>query len=183
MTENMKVTSTTDLSMYEGQEGLERLFYEYNPRLVKVVGPLVPSSAVLDDILQEVWIRVYKALPRFKGNSSLFTWLYRIAVNTAFTALKKIEYPSDESVFQNLRSSSEPEKEYERSVLKKDMAKALNRLNVRQKEIFLLRMYEGLAFKEIGASIGVTENNARVSYFHALKKMRFFLKNHAPTRK
>lgn len=161
---------------YSGEDGLERMFIEYNPRLAKIVGPLVPDAQVLDDILQEVWLKVYRAYPAFKGKSSLFTWLYRIAVNTAFTMLKRVEYPAEGEILENLPSGSEPAKEYEKKVLRLDLKRALERLNSRQREIFLLRGFEDLSFKEIGDSLGMTETHARVAYFNTIRLLRSFLK-------
>ncbi len=160
---------------------IDELFKEYNDRLVKVVAPLVPSSALLDDILQEVWMRVYRYWPKFQGRSSVFTWLYRIAVNTTFTALKKVQRPSDQSVFDNLRSGSEPEKEYEKSMLRYDLAEAVKMLKSQQKEVFLLRGYQEMSFREIGTALSITENNARAVYFHAVRRLREKMKKYAST--
>jgi RNA polymerase sigma-70 factor (ECF subfamily) len=176
-------TQLQDERSYSGEEGLERMFQEYNPRLAKIVGPLVPDAQVLDDILQEVWIKVYRAYPGFKGKSSLFTWLYRIAVNTAFTMLKRVEYPAEGAVLENVPSGTEPALEYEKNSLRKDLKRALDRLGPRQREIFLLRGFEDMPFKEIGNSLGMTETHARVTYFKTVRLLRSFLKEAMPHRK
>jgi RNA polymerase sigma-70 factor (ECF subfamily) len=161
------------MAVQPGGHEINELIDRYNAALLKVISPWVRGSAQAEDVLQEVWIKVHRNLAGFRGDSGIFTWLYRIAVNTAISHGKKWsreDREQDETA--DPKGTFNPEKELEKSHLRKDLAGAVGRLSGRHREVFLLRAYNGMAYGEIAESLEISEVNARVLYHHAIGRLR-----------
>ncbi len=83
----------------------EMLVVKYQRRIERLIGRMVRDTDLVQDIAQETFIRAYRALPQFRGDSAFYTWLYRIAVNTAKKAL--VEKKRDPVVFEGAMVSTE----------------------------------------------------------------------------
>jgi RNA polymerase sigma factor (sigma-70 family) len=153
-------------------ESVENLVRKYNDRLLKVLGPLTSWDDQLDDIVQEVWIKVLRALPGFRNKSHIFTWIYRIGVNTAINYLKKHRKPERDLESVEPRSRNEPESEYDRKRIRTALNRALVLLGPRQREVFILRHFDDLPFDEIRKILSITSVAARVDHYHAVRKVR-----------
>jgi RNA polymerase sigma-70 factor (ECF subfamily) len=131
----------------------------------------VGNHAEADDLTQETFIKVYQSLPQFRQESSIQTWIYRIAINKGLNHLRRLkirqtfglEY-ADNAVEQKESGSSEAVRNFLRS--------AIAKLPPRQQMIIILRSFQELSFKEIAAILDITENAAKVNYSHALKNLR-----------
>ncbi|MDD5067309.1 MAG: sigma-70 family RNA polymerase sigma factor [bacterium] len=150
---------------------------QYNRRLFSMVYRFIRQKEDAEDILQEAWIKFFNSLDKFKGESKIYTYLYRIAMNEALTYLRRnrvkrlffrdhIEKPDYNS----------PEAIYLSNEKMTVIEEAVKTLPSRQKQVFLLRKSEELSFKEVAEVMKITENNAKVLFFHALQKIRKNLK-------
>src|SRR5450755_2430872 len=93
-------------------KAFEMLVVKYQRRIERLVGRMVRDVDLVQDIAQESFIRAYRALPQFRGDSAFYTWLYRIAVNTAKKAL--MDMKRDPLVFESARSTGEDGEETSR---------------------------------------------------------------------
>ncbi len=142
-----------------------------------------------EDITQDVFIRVYKALGNFRGDSKLSTWLYRITVNTFINRTRTLSYEAsktgkqydDENAVDNdSYSLLDPEHALSQRVIDEHLKHALDELSPSQRTVFVLRHYHDLALKDIAEQLGNSEGTVKVLLFravHALQKKLAFYKD------
>jgi len=154
---------------------------KYQKKVYWVVRRMVLDHDDADDITQEVFIKLYRTMSDFRGESSLFTYLYKIAVNYSLNHLKKnrnkfekLKNIDEESY--NIKDSSKGQDavmaDKEREKLLKD---AMLALPDQQRAVFSLRFYDELSYEEISKILGKSVGGMKANYFHALKKIQSFL--------
>ena len=128
------------------------------------------------DMTQEVFVRIYAKRGSFKGRSSLYTWIYRIALNMCFTHLKKrrLETLPLEDVERTLstRETGGPSGSVE---LETRLAVAIEGLSPRQRAVFSMRFYEKMTYKEIAEASGTTVGAAKANHHFAVEHLRKIL--------
>ncbi|MEE4176931.1 MAG: sigma-70 family RNA polymerase sigma factor [Bacteroides sp.] len=139
---------------------------------------LVISHEDANDVAQEVFIKAWKALPDFRGDSGLFTWLYRIATNEALSFLKKKKkrflLPLTD-VEQQLSNSLETDAYFEGREIEKKIQQAILTLPEKQRVVFNLRYYDEMKYEEMSRILDTSEGALKASYHHAAKKIEKFL--------
>lgn len=179
----------------EAQRGnvwaFESLIKKYDKRVTQLAYSLVNNSSDAEDIYQEVFIRVYKNLYRFRFKSEFWTWLCRIVVNYCINFRKKKSRTKFYSVDVEKEDSNENWKvslkdennDPEDIVLNKELSNqiemALDRLSSQQKTVFILRHYQGHKLKEIAKILNCTEGTIKNHLFRATQKMQILLKDYA----
>ncbi len=154
------------------------LVVKYQHRIINVAQKFVSDYADASDIAQETFIKAYKALPNFRGESSFYTWLYRIATNVAKTYLENIQKQRsqvdiDAEDFESkdtngvMTDATTPDRILESEELKRVILKALNELPPELKEAFTLREVEGLSYEEISDRVQVPIGTVRSRIFRA----------------
>jgi len=154
---------------------------KYQKKVYWVVRRMVLDHDDADDITQEVFIKLYRTMSDFRGESSLFTYLYKIAVNYSLNHLKKnrnkfekLKNIDEESY--NIKDSSKNQDavmaDKEREKLLKE---AMLALPDQQRAVFSLRFYDELSYEEISKILGKSVGGMKANYFHALKKIQSFL--------
>lgn len=160
----------------------EMLVVKYQRRIERLIGRMVRDVDLVPDIAQETFIRAYRAIPQFRGESAFYTWLYRIAVNTAKKAL--MELKRDPLVSESARASREDEDETSRvenelsdgetpdAVLaSKQIAAAVNfaieALSDDLRQAITLREIEGLSYEEIAELMNCPIGTVRSRIFRA----------------
>ncbi|MEX0601864.1 MAG: sigma-70 family RNA polymerase sigma factor [Bacteroidota bacterium] len=183
------MTGRSDQELVDAvRQGQEAAFNEvvrrYQERVYGVVRRFMGSHDDADDVVQEVFVRAYEGFGSFRGDSSLFTWLYRIAVNQSLNALRgrnigkffRLEEIGDEED----RTTERPDETLERSENRSLIEQAVARLPERQKTVFLLRYYEKLSYEEISRILNTSVGGLKANYFHAVRKIeRYVRKAHA----
>ena len=143
------------------QRNVYRLCYRY-----------VNNHFDASDMAQEVFLRAYKALSKFRGDSAFSTWLYRIAVNTCLNFRSANRRPVEE-LSENLtdkrRGALEEIEREERAVRVRE---AIGHLPDKQRATLILRMYHDLSMEEIAGVMGSSIGTVKANLFHALSKMR-----------
>lgn len=130
------------------------------------------------DIAQEVFIKAWKALPEFRGDSGLFTWLYRIATNEALSFLKKKRkrfFLPMEDVEQQLSDSLETDAWFDGNDIEKKIQKAILTLPEKQRVVFNLRYYDEMKYEDMSRILDTSEGALKASYHHAAKKIEKIL--------
>ena len=160
----------------------EMLVVKYQRRIERLVGRMVRDTDLVQDIAQETFIRAYRALPQFRGESASYTWLYRIAVNTAKKAL--VEKKRDPLVFEGAMVSTEDGEEPSRveneltdgespeTVLAgrqvpSTVNAAIDALSEDLRQAIVLREIEGLSYEEIADVMNCPIGTVRSRIFRA----------------
>lgn len=163
-------------------KAFEMLVVKYQRRIERLIGRMVRDVDLVPDIAQETFIRAYRAIPQFRGESAFYTWLYRIAVNTAKKAL--MELKRDPLVTESARASRGEDDETSRveneltngetpdAVLaSKQIAAAVNfaieALSEELRQAITLREIEGLSYEEIAEMMNCPIGTVRSRIFRA----------------
>lgn len=160
----------------------EMLVVKYQRRIERLIGRMVRDSDLVQDIAQETFIRAYRALPNFRGESAFYTWLYRIAVNSAKKALSDMK--RDPLVLESSRALGEDGEETSRAeselsdgetpegvLASKEIATAVNSaidaLSEDLRQAITLREIEGLSYEEIAEVMNCPIGTVRSRIFRA----------------
>lgn len=141
--------------------------------LVKITG----DHDLAMDLTQDAFIRAWQQLGTFEGRAAFSTWLYRIAVRLAYDALAR-ERREAASGFERAAEldvadpAPGPDRSVERLVDAELLERRIARLPELQRAVVVLRTYDELPYREIAEILGTTEASARVSYHHAITKLR-----------
>ncbi|MFT7244881.1 MAG: RNA polymerase sigma-70 factor (ECF subfamily) [Candidatus Azotimanducaceae bacterium] len=174
--------SSTDKQLVERvQRGDKRAFdllvLKYQHRIVGLVGRYLRDQDEVQDVAQEAFIKAYRALPRFRGDSAFYTWLYRIAINTAKNHLvSRSRRPPDTDVdvdmedgsfYESLSDSVNPENSLATDQLEAVVYKAIDDLAEDLKVAVTLREFEGLSYEEIAEVMDCPVGTVRSRIFRA----------------
>jgi RNA polymerase sigma-70 factor, ECF subfamily len=175
---------TSDLSLVRrvqrGDKGaFDALVLKYQHKVIKLVMRYVRNPAEAEDIAQEAFIKAYRALPQFRGDSAFYTWLYRIAINTAKNAIvsrdrSPVEYNLDlqnpeESydMHGRLKDSETPEGLVLTDEIRTTVNGAIEALPEDLRTAIVLRELEGLSYEEIAATMDCPVGTVRSRIFRA----------------
>jgi len=164
------------------QHAFALLVHKYQRRIERLIARMVRDTDLVQDIAQETFLRAYRALHQFRGDAQFYTWLYRIAVNTAKKAL--LELKRDPVVYENAMSPAAEEDETfrpeqeptstetpEAELAAREVAVAVQAavaaLPEDLREALLLREIEGLSYEEIAAAMGTPIGTVRSRIFRA----------------
>ena len=157
------------------------LMRRYQERVYWVARRIVGSHDDADDIVQETFVKAYLALGEFRGDSSFFTWIYRIAVNLSLNALRKrqvLNYLHESELLSRiLPSTDDPGKDLENSEIESALQRAVATLPEKQKAVFVMRYYDEMTYEEIGRVLKTSVGGLKANYFHALRKVREYMRH------
>jgi len=177
------------------QKAFELLVVKYQRRIQRLIGRMVRDVDLVEDIAQETFIRAYRALGQFRGEAQFYTWLYRIAVNTAKKALMDLKrnptvsenaYKSDDDdetsrVENELTSPETPEAVLASKEIAIIINEAMQDLPEELREAITLREIEGLSYEEISEAMNCPIGTVRSRIFRAREaisaKVRPLLEN------
>jgi RNA polymerase sigma-70 factor (ECF subfamily) len=160
----------------------------YHDRTYRLAQRFVPNSEDALDITQDAFIRAYQGLPDFKRKSQFYSWLYRITVNLCIDFLRKnarretMNYAleSDDLPMMNIADHNlrPPTQAVEDKELLTYLRRAIMQLAPKQREIFILRHWEGLSLKEIANTLGRSSGTVKAHLFHAHRNLRKLLRHY-----
>lgn len=152
------------------------LWNEHSPHVDAIVRRLTGGDPDLaQDVAQEVWIQIFRALESWRGDSKFSTWLHRVAVNRSLNALRRtrriaaIESPIEDD------SATVPHDEGERTMLAASIEKAAQQLAPGARTVFYLHDVEGYTHEEIAMELGITAGGSKSQLFKARAKLRKLL--------
>jgi RNA polymerase sigma-70 factor, ECF subfamily len=161
------------------KRAFELLVLKYQRKLGRLLSRFVRDSAEVEDVTQEAFIKAYRALPSFRGDSAFYTWLYRIGINTAKNYLVALGRRAPTSTgFDNeeaegfedaeqLRDSSTPESELEGKEIAATVNRAMDALPADLRTAITLREIEGLSYEEIASVMNCPVGTVRSRIFRA----------------
>ncbi|HHQ14921.1 MAG TPA: RNA polymerase sigma factor RpoE [Chromatiales bacterium] len=178
------------------QQGDKRAFdllvLKYQHKIVKLVMRYVRDPAEAQDVTQEAFLKAYRALPRFRGDSAFYTWLYRIAINTAKNYLvsmsrRPLDYdldlqaPEQYAVNARLRDDATPDRVIQRDELREAVESTIAGLPDELRTAISLREIDGLSYEEIAQAMECPVGTVRSRIFRARdaidKRIRPMLEN------
>ncbi|RYF86836.1 MAG: sigma-70 family RNA polymerase sigma factor [Chitinophagaceae bacterium] len=154
---------------------------KYQERLYWHIRRLVVDHDDANDVLQNVFIRVWNGLENFKEESQLYTWLYRIGTNESLTFLenqKKRAAVSLSDVESGLSNKIKADRHFDPNRLEWKLQLAIQGLPEKQRVVFTLRYYDEMPYEEMSRVLETSEGALKASYHHAVKKIEDFIKNH-----
>jgi RNA polymerase sigma-70 factor (ECF subfamily) len=147
---------------------------KYRERLYWHIRKIVISHDDTDDVLQNTFLKVWSALPSFRGDSQLFTWIYRIATNESLSFLKskraKLFLPLL-SVENQLKNKLEDTPYFNGNELQKKLQQAILKLPKKQRLVFNMRYFDEMKYEDISEILGTSVGALKASYHHAVKKI------------
>ena len=153
----------------------------YSERLYWHIRRMVVVHADADDVLQNTFLKIWEALARFRGDSSLYTWMYRIATNESINFLNarnKRKYVFWDQVEQKLSNSLESDPYFDSNALDKRLQQAILSLPQKQRTIFLLRYYDEMKYEDMSEVLETSVGALKASYHHAYHKIKKIMLNH-----
>ena len=175
-----------DLAAYD------ELIRRYQRKIYQLVYNMTSNRQDAEDLVQDVFVKAYTALKYFKGDSSFYTWVYRIAVNRTINFLKKrnrnpglslddmdraVERDPD---YVELRSRESPVRDASLSELQKKLNEALQTLSEKHRSVVVLHDIQGVQHDEIARMLGCSEGTVRSRLFYARQELQKQLTEFAP---
>ncbi|EOZ98334.1 RNA polymerase ECF-type sigma factor [Indibacter alkaliphilus LW1] len=162
------------------EKGYRLLIELYQKRVYGIARKMVIDHEDADDITQITFIKAFKNFQNFNGNSSIFTWLYRIATNESLNFLQKRKrrfFFSIEDHEEVLKKQIDTSPLLDGDEIERKLQKALLTLPEKQRLVFNLRFYEDLSYDEISKITDTSVGGLKASYHHAVKKLENELKD------
>ena len=173
-------TLVAQLNDKESQaRAFEVLVNTYKERLYWHIRRIVMNHDDADDVLQNTFIIVFRNIEKFKGDSKLYSWMYRIATNEALSFLKiksrKLGH-SSEALQESMVNQLESDVYFEGDEIQLKLQKAIASLPEKQKLIFNMRYFQELKYDEISEILDTSVGGLKASYHLAAKKIQSYLK-------
>lgn len=164
----------------EKEKALTAIVDKYSERLYWHIRRFTCSHDDTDDLLQDTFTKIWTALPSFREDSRLFTWIYRIATNEAMNFLRRKRLRSALS-FENMRAEMEKKIDsdpyFNGTELQRMLQKAIQKLPTKQRLVFTMRYFDEMKYEEISEILGSTVGSLKASYHHAYTKISAELSN------
>ena len=163
------------------EQGFTAIVKKYQEKLYWHARRMVVEHEDANDVLQNVFIRVWNGLENFREDSQLYTWLYRIATNECLTYLeqqKKRSSVSLSDVETGLSNKIKADRYFDPQKLEWKLQLAMQQLPEKQRIVFNLRYYDEMPYEEMSRVLDTSEGALKASYHHAVKKIEDYIKNH-----
>ena len=154
------------------------LLSEYQKPLYSHVRNIVLNHDDADDVLQNAFVKVFQYLKNFKGESKLFSWMYRIATNEALTFLSqkaKLNGITSEALQNKTIDNLKADTYFDGDEIQIKLQKAIVALPGKQQLVFKMKYFQELKYEEIAEILGTSVGALKASYHHAVKKIELYV--------
>lgn len=164
------------------QNAFNLLVLKYQKKIYWLIRKMVLDHDDADDITQEVFIKLYKSIDKFRGESQFYTYIYKIAVNLSLNHLNKNKrnytrkVNIDSEAYKMKSEDKGSDEHYDEKSRTKILEDAISTLPDQQRAVFNLRFYDNLSYDEIARILNKSTGGMKANYFHAIKKIEVFLK-------
>jgi len=163
------------------EKAFTAIIKKYQEKLYWHIRRMLVDHEDTNDVLQNVFIRVWNGLDNFREDAQLYTWLYRIATNESLTFIeqrKKKASISLDDVESNLTDKIKADKHFDANKLEWKLQVAIQQLPEKQRIVFNLRYYDEMPYEEMSRVLETSEGALKASYHHAVKKIEDYILNH-----
>jgi RNA polymerase sigma factor (sigma-70 family) len=162
----------------------EELVERYHGKIYGLTYNMTSNREDAEDLTQEVFVKAFEALPRFKGKSSFYTWLYRIAVNKTINYRKKRnrkralsldQFDQDiktDDIYHDLTSKGSPLRNISLTELQEKLNEALQNLSEKHRTVVVMHDMQGIPHEEIAKTVGASVGTVRSRLFYARRQMQ-----------
>ena len=161
------------------EQGFRLLMVHYQERLYAHIRRMVNGHEDANDVLQNTFIKVFRNIEKFEGNSKLYTWLYRIATNETITFLNKKKRKSTTSIDDeelDMANRLSAETYFDGDSAQKSLQQALELLPEKQRLVFNMRYYDEMSYQAISDVLETSVGALKASYHHAVKKIEQYIR-------
>ena len=161
------------------EDAFNAIVDSYSERIYWHLRRFSDSHDDTDDLMQEVFIKIWRALPSFRGESQIFTWIYRIATNESLNHLNRTKNKCriDVEIADAVISEKiEADPDFNGNALQRELHKAIRQLPKKQRAIFNLRYFDEMKYEDISQITGTSVGALKASYHHAYNKVSETLK-------
>lgn len=162
------------------ESGFRLLMAQFQEQTYWHIRRMVVTHEDADDVVQNTFIKVFRNIAGFKGDSKLYTWIYRIATNESITHLKSRNRRRTESIDNNeslVENRLAADEYFDGTKAQFILQRAIVTLPDKQKAVFNLRYYDEMPYNEMSEVLGTSVGALKASYHHAVKKIEEFIKN------
>ncbi len=168
------------------RDALNELVKRYQPAVLRICVSLIGSRDV-DDLVQDIFIKILRRLNTFEGRSSLFTWIYEITVNQCRDELRRrkrrrwfsLQTLPEETVEQITADEASASAEFEAEEMRRNLRRELNQMDPKYRELVVLRDLEGLGYNEIAEISGIDEKLVKSRLYQARQILAARMKKYA----
>lgn len=175
----------TDLELVElfrhgDVTGFNELVRRYQEKVYWIARRTMGNHEDADDVVQDVFVRVFEKLKHFRGDANFYTWLYRVTVNVSLNALRKKRIkdilPYDELFEETLPADNQTDRAMYEQEYQTILEKAIDRLPAKQKAAFMMRYYDEMTYEDMAKILHTSVGGLKANYFHALKKIQEYVR-------
>lgn len=159
----------------EHEKAFNCIVEAYSERLYWHIRRFLCCHEDTDDLLQDIFIKIWTALPTFRGDSQLYTWLYRITTNEILNHLRKRKFKaliSLDSATDILRKKIDDDPYFNGNELQRELHKAIQKLPDKQRLVFNLRYFDEMKYEDISEITDTSVGALKASYHHAYNKIK-----------
>ena len=157
----------------------QKLLRDYQRPLYNHIRSIVLNHDDTDDVLQNTFIKVFRYLKDFKGESKLFSWMYRIATNEAITFINqksKRNGTTSEALQTRIVDNLKADTYFDGNEIQIKLQKAVSLLPEKQQLVFKMKYYQEIKYEDMSEILGTSVGALKASYHHAVKKIEDFMK-------
>lgn len=162
------------------EAAFQKLVQLYQERLYWHIRKIVMSHEDADDVMQNTFLKVWKSIGKFREESTLYTWLYRIATNEAITFLNSKKRHSilvQNDITDFLMENLESDPWFEGDKLQLALQQAILQLPEKQRIVFNMRYFDEMKYEDMSAILNTSTGALKASYHHAVKKVEEYIKS------
>ena len=189
MSKTIEIEDSEILNLFLNEQTREKAFSllvkKYQERLYWHIRRMLVHHEDTNDVLQNMFVKIWRSLANFRQDSSLYTWMYRIATNETLTYLEQqkkrrsLSISDDGSELGSVLSYSlKAEKGFDANNLEWKLQLAIQSLPEKQRAVFTLRYYDEMPYEKMAEVLETSEGSLKASYHHAAKKVEEFIRNH-----
>lgn len=163
------------------QEAFNLLVRKYQKKVYWIARKMLGNHDDADDVVQDVFVKIFKSLKDFRNESSFYTWVYRITVNFSISFLRRkkmfdlIKFDEAFPATLKVNTNDNPIVSIENQEMNTIIEQAIAQLPNKQKKVFILRYYNELPYEEISKILKTSVGGLKANYFHALKNIKKYL--------
>lgn len=157
----------------------EQMVRKYSRPLFAHIAKYVNSREDIEDILQIVWVKVWKGLDQFRGESQLSTWLFTISTREAYNFYRSRKPISVEiGEMENQYAGEKSDFTLDSAAILSKLHQAMEQLPDKQRSVFVMRYFEEMSYEDMSQKTGTSVGALKASYHHAVKKIEEFINPH-----